>query len=75
MRNTDFCLYFVLSQRNLAHVIRGLNSRVSLQNNSGLTFGTDHAGYPYAYGILTETLEALLQDLVEERLQPLPQNL
>lgn len=54
----------------MAHVIRSLHSRVSLRNSSGLTFGTDHAGYPYATGILAEKLEALLQDLVEERLQP-----
>ena len=35
----------------------------SLLAGAGLTFGTDHAGYPYTEDVPAETRQALLQDL------------
>ena len=35
----------------------------ALRAGAGLTFGTDHAGYPYTNEVSPETREALLQDL------------
>ena len=34
-----------------------------LRGGAGLTFGTDHAGYPYTIEVPEETRRALLQDL------------
>jgi hypothetical protein len=35
----------------------------ALRSGAGLTFGTDHAGYPYTVEVSPEIREALLQDL------------
>jgi hypothetical protein len=35
----------------------------ALRNGAGLTFGTDHAGYPYTNEVSEETRQALLGDL------------
>ena len=35
----------------------------ALRNGAALTFGTDHAGYPYTSEVPEETRQALLQDL------------
>ena len=36
----------------------------ALRDGAGLTFGTDHAGYPYTTEVASSTREALIQDLI-----------
>ena len=36
----------------------------SLREGAGLSFGTDHAGYPYATEVPKQTRDALIRDLV-----------